>query len=1215
MLTQYQPTKMSERLSYNPPWPTFYINHEGIVVHATQQALSLFELNEHDICNHHFTHTIASSSHNLVALFAQTKQDKQTFRDILTIQIGNHTKQCHVLIRFFERVNLYLFVLVEVTDVNKKDEFNRVVELFLGKIVGDTGLRKMIAQLQEHFSTINLGIMISLLQTPVDIHAHYPMVTREFSGLWVFGKQLALIDLPYSDVLSYIVNKTSTFQTFDDLREIVTKTGAHSEFDDLFHRFSITGMYKFIGVPLISNSKQLGFALIGGPFFDEYEIHQILTSIHYLQGSIAQFHAQSYLTNQIVRLERLNEQINQLVNIQTEQHLYAEVCRACMAIFDARYVYFSLVLDDELTLVRSTIPDEQWRFPLDAQHRQLFEKNYYTTTLSTESSQMFQFIAKSTQNDVMACVPLFENKRLIGVIGICHQFREILTDRDLVYARQFADFISSHYTRIRLTTALNDSEQRYRFLLNETSLALLVTDSQFVVTHMNHAARRMIGIDDDQPINLFSVLVENDNPPTHTWAEQSMQLHTLIVDKVLYQTTVRNRVRSTTIPIELEAQLLRQDNQVEYMITLRDIQERITIEQEFQLRERELDLFQHITSVVNSSLNLDELLQRALDILDEAEFGSMTAIILIDDDGKPHIAAHRRVPNTILDVSKSNPYLLWSAFDQLLPDNEKHVIPTNLPLDSALTNQMMLHIGHIIGGKLTADERIIGLILAAHPYKSHANFSPRDLQILNAVSNQLSRAVTNAKLHTSLQHAADRYINLYQEAETIRANLALIINSSPDVLMLVNRHTWCMRILNAQPLAALHYSVDELSNKSFDALCAPENHDALKKQYIAISENNTYSFEQELLRGDGQSFVALIATNAMNNDEILFVIKDITPMRQLENRIKQREKLALIGQMIASVAHELNNPIAVIRGIAQLQLLNQHDAQTQHDFTVIEQTSQRAGKIVQQLRSLLQPQQLPMSIINIYQCVMRILDSYIQNNQLQHITIAFDVQPDDYLVLGIESQLEQVFVNLIDNAIRAMQQDDATHKLTISLDKNTHHVTINIDDTGPGIAPHIRKTIFEPFVTTRTTGEGMGLGLAIVHAIITQHQGKIENFNIPPHGTRFTITLPSADAPRIRVANATHEKSLYSTITEILRELSDTPIIEVESLLGECDLLIVDENALPTIAHRGQLFKSMCIISHTGQVYPSQSSVVISPNSTNEQIRQHLSSLLPYIVV
>ncbi|MBM4412454.1 MAG: PAS domain S-box protein [Chloroflexi bacterium] len=1215
MLTQYQPTKMSERLSYNPPWPTFYINHEGVVVHATQQALSLFDLTEQAVCNHHYAETITSSSHDLGALFAQTESNNETFRDILTMQIGQHTKQCHVLIRFFARVNLFLFVLVEVTHTNKKDEFNRIVELFLGRIVGDTGLRKMIAQLQEHFSTINLGIMISLLQTPVDIQARYPMVTREFAGLWVFGKQLPLIDLPYTEVLSFIVNKTSTFQTFDDLREIVNKSGENSEFEDLFHRFSITGMYKFIGVPLVSNGKQFGFALIGGPFFDEYDIHQIFTSVHYLQGSISQFHAQSYLSNQIVRLERLNEQINQLVNIQTEQHLYAEVCRACMAIFDARYVFMGLVTEDTISLARSTIPDELWRFPFDAQDRQQFEKNYYTTTLSAEESPMLQYIATSTQNDVMACVPMFENQRLIGVIGVCHQFREILTDRDLVYARQFADFIGSHYTRIRLTTALNDSEQRYRFLLNETSLALLVTDAQFMVTHMNHAARRMFGIDDDQAIHLLSFLDEHDNQPTHTWPAQSMQLRTLIVDKVQYQTHVRNRLRNTKTPIELEAQLLRQDNQVEYMITLRDIQERITIEQEFQLREREIDLFQHITSVVNSSLNLDELLQRSLDILDEAEFGSMTAIILIDEDGKPQIAAYRRVPHTIIEVSKSNPYLLWSAFDQILPDNEKLVIPTNLPLDAALTNQMMVQIGHIIGGKLTADERIIGLSLAAHPYKSHANFSPRDLQILNAVSNQLSRAVTNAKLHTSLQQAADRYINLYQEAETIRANLALIINSSPDVLMLVNRHSWNMRILNAQPLAALHYNVDELTNKSFAVLCAPENHDVLIKQYSAITENSTYSFEQELVRGDGQSFVALIATNAMNNDDILFVIKDITLMRQLENRIKQREKLALIGQMIASVAHELNNPIAVIRGIAQLQLLNQHDPQTQHDFAVIEQTSQRAGKIVQQLRSLLQPQQLPMSMINLYQCVMRILDSYIQNNQLQHITLVFDTQLDDFLVLGIESQLEQVFVNLIDNAIRAMTQPDTSHKLTISLDKNPQHVTVHIDDTGPGIAPHIRKTIFEPFVTSRATGEGMGLGLAIVHAIITQHQGKIENFNIPPHGTRFTITLPSADAPRMRVANATHDNSLYTTITEILRELTDSPIVEVESLTSECDLLIIDENALPTIAHRRHQINAMCFISHSGQVYTSQTSVIISPTSTNEQIRQQLSSLLPYIVV
>ncbi len=1215
MLSAYQPTKISERISYNPPWPALYLTPTGVVVHATQAAIAVFDAPLEQLCNTHVSQLVTSDSHNLDAIFAQTLADKSVFRDAVDVQLGNRRVTCNVMIRYFERVNLFIFIIIEPSPLNRKDALERAIEKFLGSIVGDTSLRHLIFQLQEHFAKVNIGVIMSLLETPVDAQVSYPVITHEFAGFWVFGRQHSINVLPDPKALSYVANQTSIFQSFDDLQKIMAEDGRDNTFHDLMHRFSITGMYKFIGVPIISSNKTIGFALFGGPFFDEYEIHQIHLSLHYLQGSITQFHARAYLAHQLTRLERLNSEINKIASIQYEHQVFTEVCRACQHIFDTEHVLFALHANDNIRLVHSSFLPEQCELPLDSEARRAITNNFYTTSLSTHPSPIFQKIASATHNETIIVVPLTENQRVFGYIGICHAFSEMLTERDVIYARQFADFVASHYSRIRLTTALNESEQRYRFLLNETSMPLLVTDTTFRVTHMNHAARRMIGIDDDRSFALTHVLDERENAQTQTWEYHAQRLNMMLVDKIIYQTTVINYVRNISIPVELEAQLLRQDNQVEYMIMLHDIQERITIEQEFQLRERELDLFQHITSVVNSSLDLQELLNRALDILDVAEFGSMTAIILMHEDGYPYIAAHRRVPPMILEASRNNPNLLWSAFDQILPDHEKSIIPNDLPMDSVLTNQMMIYIGHIIGGKLTADEKIIGLILAAHPYKSQHNFTPRDLQILNAVSNQLSRAVTNAKLHTSLQKAADRYISLYEEAERIRANLALIINSSPDVFMLVNRHTWQMRLLNETPLAALAYTTQELTGVSFDILCTPDSLSVMQKHYTTIREQNAYSFEIELLRGDGQRFHALVSTNVMNSDELLFVVKDITPMRQLENRIKQREKLALIGQMIASVAHELNNPIGVIRGIAQLQLLNQHDPQTHNDFEVIEQTSQRAGRIVQQLRSLLQPQQFPTSTVNLYQCIMRIIAPYVQRSQSHHITIDFAVAPDDYLVIGVETQLEQVFINLIDNAIRAMQQVETERKLTISMHKVNQNIVVNIDDSGPGIAPHIRKTIFEPFVTTRSVGEGMGLGLAIVHAIVIQHYGKIENYGVLPRGTRFTLTLPSATAPRIRVAKHTHENDIYAAIIEIMREISEKPIVEVDNYNDDHDVVIIDESALPSLSHIKQYTKPMCIISRSGILHPSHTSIVIDPLHTATQIRQQINTLLPHIVV
>jgi signal transduction histidine kinase len=214
------------------------------------------------------------------------------------------------------------------------------------------------------------------------------------------------------------------------------------------------------------------------------------------------------------------------------------------------------------------------------------------------------------------------------------------------------------------------------------------------------------------------------------------------------------------------------------------------------------------------------------------------------------------------------------------------------------------------------------------------------------------------------------------------------------------------------------------------------------------------------------------------------VIKDITPMRQLENRVKQREKLVSLGQIIAGVAHELNNPIAVIRGITQLQLMQPHDEQLQKDLQTIDNTSQRAGRILKQLRSLAQPQLSQYIAIDIVQLAQHIIDQYQKIFAEADIICTIHTHPSEsYIISGQDAQIEQVFINMFDNAIHAMRDVNHPRELTISFITTPKIVTIFIDDTGSGIDKHARDYIFDPFYTTRKIGEGLGSGLAIVHTI------------------------------------------------------------------------------------------------------------------------------------
>jgi signal transduction histidine kinase len=368
-----------------------------------------------------------------------------------------------------------------------------------------------------------------------------------------------------------------------------------------------------------------------------------------------------------------------------------------------------------------------------------------------------------------------------------------------------------------------------------------------------------------------------------------------------------------------------------------------------------------------------------------------------------------------------------------------------------------------------------------------------------------------------------------------------------------------------------------------------------------------------LLRKDGSDFTALISANTVNVDEVLLSIRDITPMRRLENRIKQREKLALLGQMIATVAHELNNPIAVIRGIAQLQMIQPHPTDLKHDFEVIDRTSQRAGRIVQQLRMLGQPQKNEFIEVDLSELIEHIALQQRPVFTQAEIEYRYRQTTDDARVYGDPAQLEQIVVNIIDNAIRAMQRVGQPRRLTLTLQSAAHYLELIIDDTGMGIDPGARARLFEPFFTTRQVGEGLGLGLAIVHTIVTQHHGTIHYENKPSGGARFTITLPTVHAPRLTIAKQTVASDLYLTVIELLGEMLKIPIIEVDTTTPNADVLVIDIALLPSYPTEVLAHPLLCVISPRDVPAPTIPGVKVAVCTLQMDatlIRQQLQTLI-----
>ena len=226
----------------------------------------------------------------------------------------------------------------------------------------------------------------------------------------------------------------------------------------------------------------------------------------------------------------------------------------------------------------------------------------------------------------------------------------------------------------------------------------------------------------------------------------------------------------------------------------------------------------------------------------------------------------------------------------------------------------------------------------------------------------------------------------------------------------------------------------------------------------------------------------------------------------LQEQIRHADRLATIGQLGAGVAHELNEPLGNILGFAQLikKCPALPDVANQDADKIIAATL-NAREVIKKL--LLFARQMPpkKDKINLNQIISDGLYFFEARCAKEGIELVRLPLPNLPEIIGDQVQLNQVLVNLVVNAIQAMPNGG---KLTIKTEAENDHVNLVIEDTGSGMSKEVIEKIFDPFFTTKDINEGTGLGLAVVHGIITSHQGRIKVSSIVGEGTRFEIKLP-----------------------------------------------------------------------------------------------------------
>lgn len=1207
------PQPAQKRNNYNAPWCAVHLDHQGIITFAniafeqfTQQPLAT--LRGQPLAAFLRAHDLAQPL--LDCIFA-TRTDNCLFETSCFLICNQVSAHCDLFARYILDDESFVFMFTATVVESKTTLINECVQRFFADTLDQSYINDVFDSLQRHFSTAHIGVFCLLLQQPADIVPKNNQANVDFTGLWIFGKRIPTSSFAsFAELIALLDSQSQiTPQARQDPHQFGELPQSLNEL--LIKRFMSSGLRSYITITLRTANQLIGIIGLFSPFH-EWITAISPTTLSTIQLALTQLYTRNQIQLQFNRLQHVNKEINTITNTSVDDKYFSHVCTAAQRIFDATAVLFAHYQAESNTYIITTTSEPNIQLTLDAIADTLAlhtpQRHHYT---QINLPPLIVHAVNYTNATALISVPILHNTALIGLLLVTHTNHELLTQQDIMLATQFADFAASHYTQHQLRNALNESERRYRFLVNESSNPIFVVGINDVVLHMNHAARRLIGVDGIDVLS-FTALLAADYQLD--WQKTRQLLASGVHHKWIWQSEITHQLQARQISIEIEAQVIKHEsNTPEILISARDIRQQYEIERRQTLREQELTMLQHIISTLNSSLDLNVLLTRTLDIFDEIQFGQMLGIILIDESNEPYIATHRHVPPDLIAHIIATPAIIRGAVDLVVSNSDAQTTIYNTPQASIMASDLNQAFGNLIGASISDNGKYIGAILMSRPFAGTNPYTPHDIQILHTIAHLLAQAISNARLHQSLQIAATQFVNLYEETEKTRSHLASIIQNSPDILILCNRATLNIHILNKQPLSLLGHDSQHHQDHNIMALCHPNDYDQFALHVEHIKSQNTYSFEFSLLRSDKQSFVGLISSNVVNESEILVVIKDITPMRQLEQNIKQREKFVSIGQMIAGVIHELNNPIAIIQGITQLQLMQPHDGQLQKDLRTVEQTTQRAGRILNQLRSLVRPQASKHIAVDMLQLLQPIINQYRGIFAESAITCTTHSYPNEsYVILGQSDQIEQMFVNIIDNAVNALRSVINNREIVVSFVATTQIITVFIDDTGIGIDQNSSSFIFNPFYTTCKIGEGLGLGLAIVNSIVQQHHGTIQFQSRPNGGTRFIIELPSFAIPQIRVAQQTIATEFYQFVCGKIREFTTNWLIEVESISDAHDLLILDEQLL---ASRQTISEHtvVCVFSRTTHTIPldyPHRIIRVSTQMTEPQINQQMRVLV-----
>ena len=697
---------------------------------------------------------------------------------------------------------------------------------------------------------------------------------------------------------------------------------------------------------------------------------------------------------------------------------------------------------------------------------------------------------------------------------------------------QFADRLGTVVTErsnryVEIERELIESEEAVSQIIEGSTIPTFVIDRDHRVTHWNTAMENLTGAKAD-------TMVGTTRQSTPFWGEERPTMADVILDQIgeteikkLYGKKWR---KSLLIEEAYEAEVFfprlgengkwcwftaapikgHDGSIVGAIETLWDKTEDKNAEEERELHTRELSTLCSIYSALNAPADLESRINQAVRELLNFLSADGICIYMLDKDDQYTLRHSQGLSD---DACKKVSVLNEKSIIHRVAQTNEFTIYENLPegcLDEIclLEEEKIASLAYVpISSK---EKKTLGVIRIGS--KTPTYFSLEQKNVLELIGNRIGLAIENAMLQEQYIKSEEKYRTLF--------------NSDPHPIFILDSQTLKILDMNQRAQDDYGYSRTELRDLNFLQL-GDEIDEELNSGLQNLTENQSLLFTKKRHnRKAGKPFfvnVNISLAKYGTGHAVIATTTDITEVVEKETQLIQAGKMTTLGVMAAGMAHEINQPLNVIQVCADffLKMLKRgariEDDDMRSMANDIVANVERATGVIKHVRDFARQSEPVRSRVNLNDPIQDVFKVLGHQLKVHEIDVTLDLASDLPEVLAEHNRLEQVFINLVSNAIDAMDErsnqpdnTDKSKKLSIRSISENNLVTVYVSDTGTGMSKEVQAKLFEPFFTTKKVGKGTGLGVSISYGIVNDYDGDIEIESEVGKGTTFKLTFPVA---------------------------------------------------------------------------------------------------------